>query len=94
MGIRDRATALGACGTPAPSTERQVQQPGKVRRNPIGVSTYSFWQFNGPKEEVPIERCIDKAAAMGFEGIELLLVQMTSEENAYARRTSTKQFGK
>ncbi len=41
--------------------------PGKP--NPIGVSTYSFWQFNGPREDVPIEKCIDQAARMGFDGV-------------------------
>ena len=54
-----------------------------IKHNPIGVSTYSFWQFNGPREDASIEMCIDKAASMGFDGIELLLVQMTSEENSY-----------
>jgi len=56
---------------------------GIQHKNRIGVSTYSFWQFNGPREDVPIERCIDDAARLGFDGIELLLVQMTSEENDY-----------
>lgn len=62
------------------------------RPNRIGVSTYSFWQFNGPKEEVPIEQCIDDAARMGFDGIELLLVQMVSEENAYLQRLKRRAF--
>ena len=53
------------------------------RPNPIGVSTYSFWRFNGPKENYPIEDCIDQAAEMGFDGIELLHVQMASEEPGY-----------
>jgi len=52
-----------------------------IKHNPIGVSTYSFWQFNG--RETPIEYCIDKASEFGFDGIELLLIQMESEENSY-----------
>ncbi|MDC3040715.1 sugar phosphate isomerase/epimerase, partial [Flavobacteriaceae bacterium] len=48
-----------------------------IKHNPIGVSTYSFWQFNG--RETPIEYCIDKASEFGFDGIELLLIQMESE---------------
>ena len=43
-------------------------------RHPIGVSTYSFWQFRG--ERLGIAACIDKAAAMGFDGVEILHVQM------------------
>ena len=64
----------------------------KVRHNPIGVSTYSFWQFNGPKEETPVEMCIEKAAAMGFDGVELLLYQMTSEENSYLQKLKKQAF--
>jgi len=51
-----------------------------IKHNPIGVSTYSFWQFNG--RETPIEYCIDKASEFGFDGIELLLIQMESEKTA------------
>lgn len=61
-------------------------------RNRIGVSTYSFWQFNGPKENVPIEYCIDKASEMGFDGIELLLMQMESEENNYLQSLKRRAF--
>lgn len=65
---------------------------GVQQKNRIGVSSYSFWQFNGPKEDVPIEKCIDDAARMGFDGIELLLVQMTSEENGYLQDLKRKAF--
>lgn len=68
------------------------QPPVKIRHNPVGVSTYSFWQFNGPPESVPIETCIDHAAAMGFDGIELLLMQMTSEENSYLQNIKKRAF--
>ena len=57
------------------------QKLKNIKNNPIGVSTYSFWQFNG--RETPIEYCIDKAAEFGFDGVELLLIQMESEENNY-----------
>ena len=64
----------------------------RIKHNPIGVSSYSFWQFEGPKEDVPMELCIDKAAAMGFDGIELLLVQMSSEENGYLQKLKKRAF--
>ncbi len=73
-------------------TDPTVEDLKKIKHNPIGVSTYSFWQFNGPKEKVPVEMCIEKAAAMGFDGIELLLVQMTSEENGYLQNLKKKAF--
>jgi L-ribulose-5-phosphate 3-epimerase len=44
------------------------------------VSTYSFWQFRG--ERPGIEACIDKAASMGFDGVEILHVQMRDESAA------------
>jgi len=84
-------TALAGCTTG--ETSSPAEEPKKnIRQNPIGVSTYSFWQFNGPPENTPIEECIDKAAAMGFDGIELLLVQMTSEENSYLNKLKRHAF--
>ncbi len=93
------ATALGMgtgllrC-TPAQESAANDSQSNDqpIKHNPIGVSTYSFWQFNGPKEDVPVEQCIEKAARIGFDGIELLLVQMTSEEPAYLQSLKRKAF--
>ena len=70
-------------GEEGKSDKKEGRSQKKIRRNRIGVSTYSFWQFNGPKENAPIEDCIEKAAAMGFDGIELLHRQMASEDNSY-----------
>ena len=86
------STAIMGCATENKPEEKIGSSPQNIRHNPIGVSTYSFWQFNGPKENSPIEDCIDKAAAMGFDGIELLLVQMASEENAYLQRLKKRAF--
>jgi L-ribulose-5-phosphate 3-epimerase len=52
-----------------------------TRRNPIGVSTYSFWQFREGARRITIAECIDKAAALGFDGVEVLHVQMQDESN-------------
>ena len=76
----------------AEESSNQTTPPGNIRHNPIGVSTYSFWQFNGPKEESSIESCIDRAAAMGFDGIELLLVQMVSEERSHLMKLKKRAF--
>ncbi len=75
-----------------PPSNPSLKDSERIKHNPIGVSTYSFWQFNGPKEDVPIETCIDKAAAMGFDGIELLLIQMTSEDNRYLQNLKKRAF--
>lgn len=82
--------AMTGCApkTAVPETVKAAGKPS----NRIGISTYSFWQFNGPKENVPIEMCIEKAAEMGFDGIEFLLMQMTSEENNYLQMLKRRAF--
>ncbi len=66
--------AGSAVGDDGPSARTARKNP-----LPIGVSTYSFWQFRG--ERLAIADCIDKAAAMGFDGVEILHVQMADESN-------------
>jgi L-ribulose-5-phosphate 3-epimerase len=87
------ATSAGVMGLNAfPVKSRSGILEGITRHNPIGVSTYSFWQFNGPKEDTPIEYCIEQAARMGFDGIELLLIQMISEERSYLNKLKKLAF--
>ena len=52
------------------------------RPNRIAVSTYSFWRFKKGLK-LPIETCIDEAAEMGFDGVEILHIQMEKESNEY-----------
>jgi L-ribulose-5-phosphate 3-epimerase len=55
----------------------------KARRgNPIAVSTYSYWQFQH-QELRDVEQCIDRAAEMGFDAVEILHRQMTNESLGY-----------
>ena len=97
QGRRDflRQSALATAGavslglSPSASGENA---PPQRRPNPIGVSTYSFWRFNGPREDYPIEQCIDQAAEMGFDGVELLHIQMTSEEPGYLQSLKRRAF--
>src|SRR5262249_36766263 len=69
----------GPSPPPPPGAAPRATRPA-ARRNPIGVSTYSFWQFRGRR--LDIVDCIDRAAAMGFDGVEVLHVQMADESNA------------
>ncbi len=81
-------TVIGGCTTSSTNDQTSatsVYTPN-IKHNPMAVSTYSFWQFNGPKEDVSMETCIDKAASMGFDGVELLLVQMSSEEHSHLQK--------
>ena len=89
-----KSIAAAALGAPMisfnkPKSDKNLSLK-KIKHNPIGVSTYSFWQFNG--RETPIEYCIDKASEFGFDGIELLLIQMESEENSYLQKLKKRAF--
>ena len=64
---------------------------GLVPRNRIAVSTYSFWQFRN-RDLRDIETCIDLAAEWGFDGVEILHRQMTSEQNGYLQRIKRRAF--
>jgi sugar phosphate isomerase/epimerase len=73
VSLGQSASRSGADPAPGPGSSPR-------RRLPIGVSTYSFWQFRGAR--LDIAACIDKAAAMGFDGVEILHVQMRDESRA------------
>lgn len=56
----------------------------------IGVSTYSFWHFK--EQRVEVAACIDRAAAMGFDGVEILHQQMSSESRDYLQSLKRRAF--
>jgi sugar phosphate isomerase/epimerase len=64
----------------APSTQR-------IR---IGVSTYSYWHFDRVK--YPIEKVIENAARLGFDGVEILHRQMEGEEKKYLNNLKRMAF--
>ena len=85
VGMVAAATSAGLLGRVGGSgSARAADEPASpaagARRHAIGVSTYSFWQFRG--ERLGMAACLDKAAAMGFDGVELLHVQMRDESPA------------
>ena len=82
--------AAAAAAPLAPAMRRQDPPASPARGNSIGVSTYSFWGFRGPR--TPIEHCIDRAAAWGFDGVEILHRQMASEENAALQALKRRAF--
>ena len=49
--------------------------------NRIGVSSYTFWGFDRAKFR-SMELCMDHAARMGFDGFEILQVQLEKKDNA------------
>lgn len=74
------ATAATAALMPTHAARGETAVPdGAVRRNPIGVASYSFWGFQ--REDLrAIDVCLEHAARMGFDGFEILHRQLASTE--------------
>lgn len=67
-------------------------KPAPHRRpNPIATSTYSFFDFSAESNPT-VDECIEKAAEMGFDGVELLEVQMHQKEPGYLQRLKRRAF--
>ena len=56
----------------------------------LSISSYSYWHFKG--EKFPIEKVIDEAAKLGVEGIDILHVQMESEDNKYIQELKRRAY--
>jgi sugar phosphate isomerase/epimerase len=80
LALAASSTAAGADDTPAPK-----------RANRIAVSTYSFWQFRH-RDLRDVGKCIDCAAEMGFDGVEILHRQMQDESNAALQKLKQRAF--
>ncbi len=82
---RRQAMQIGAAAAIAPArafaAEQGARMPAARPRIRLAVSTYSYWHFK--TEKFPIERVIEHAAALGFDGVEILHRGMASEEPAY-----------
>ena len=86
MITRRQALQLGAAAAVAPAADSPRPaaraRPRAARpRVRLAVSTYSYWHFK--PEKYPIEKVIEHAAAIGFEGVEILRRQMKDETPAY-----------
>jgi sugar phosphate isomerase/epimerase len=76
----------GALAVPV-ATAQGAEQGGRIR---LGVSTYSYWHFRTPK--YPIERVIEDAARLGFDGVEILHRQMDGETPAEVNKLKRLAF--
>jgi L-ribulose-5-phosphate 3-epimerase len=81
--------ATAALGLGSLSSESQTfagqSSTESHRPNPIALSTYSFWRFKDGLK-MPIETCIDETARMGVDGVDILLIQMDRQDNAYLQQ--------
>lgn len=76
--------ALGAVGAGRVSMSSAAEggEPTAPRRaRPIGLATYSLWQFRHEQWR-SVERCLEAAAEMGFDGVEILQRQVEDTERA------------
>jgi len=79
------ATPLTAADSPAAAA--------RATRYRIGVSTYSFWHFDETTDKWrSIEKCLEASADMGFDGVEILQVQMLDTSPASLRKIKSRAF--
>ena len=83
------SAAIFAAGTAHATEETLATKAAAGQR--FGVSTYSFFKF-GSTDNVPVDKCIELAADMGFDGVELLHIQMDGDSQAYLNQLKRKAF--
>jgi sugar phosphate isomerase/epimerase len=86
------AAALGRANTasgPASKTPQNGSAP--PARNRIALATYSFWRFKDGLR-LSMEECVDQAAEMGFDGLDILHMQMLREDDAALRELKRRAF--
>jgi L-ribulose-5-phosphate 3-epimerase len=79
---RRQFLAAAAATTTLPAVARAADGPGAKRKTHIGVSTYSYWQFNRAAYR-DVAACIDLAAETGFDGVEILLRQIGEDPEPF-----------
>ena len=77
---------LPSCKTIKTPDQASASLGGARRGNPIAVSTYSFWRFGKSGRRATVLESIEQAARMGFDGVEVLEVQMGDDTSLAARR--------
>jgi L-ribulose-5-phosphate 3-epimerase len=90
---RRAALQTGAAALIAPLTGTAALQTPAAQPRPrikLAVSTYSYWHFRPPR--YPVEKVIEDAARLGFDGVEILHRQMTDESAAYVNQLKQAAF--
>jgi sugar phosphate isomerase/epimerase len=85
------AVTLGVLTQPRSPAAESPSPPKPANR--IGTSTYSFWHFDkNPHDIQDVEKCIDLAADMGFDAVEILQVQLENKSPGYLQRLKRRAF--
>lgn len=85
------AASAGSLTVPSSHPAVAADESSRSRPNRIAVSTYSYWRYRDDSK-LGIEECIELAAETGFDGVEILHVQMQDESNAALQRIKQKAF--
>jgi L-ribulose-5-phosphate 3-epimerase len=93
--LKAGGAALAGALTPAPlrhtsAGEIQQRDSSSQPRIKLAVSTYSYWHFRTAR--YPVEKVIDDAARLGFDGVEILHRQMTDESPGYVNMLKQAAF--
>ena len=81
------AGSVGATVLPNLAKAATVQFKPHIK---LSISSYSYWHFKG--EKFPIEKVIDEAVKLGVEGVDILHVQMQSEDNKYIQELKRRAY--
>ena len=72
-------------GTAASALARSASGAAPAHPTPrFSISSYSYWHFKPVR--YPIEKVLDEAARLGFDGVEVLHRQMTDESPEYLNK--------
>lgn len=72
-------------------SESTTSQRADFVPNRIAVSTYSFWRYQ-EEFKLSMPECIDLAAKWGFDGVELLRVQMEDTSDGFLQQLKRQAF--
>ena len=89
--IAGALTAPLAVAAMAPAAGAAEDSAPPRRGTRIAGSTYSYWRYRDDSK-LTIEQCIDLASETGFDGVEILHVQMEDESNAALQRIKQRAF--
>ncbi len=90
QGIAAGAATLYATKDAANDLPVEAQAAASRGRIRMAVSTYSYWHFK--TEKYPVEKVIEDAARLGFDGVEVLHRQMAEESVAYLNKLKRAAF--
>jgi sugar phosphate isomerase/epimerase len=85
--------AAGTFGIFAQPRSATAEVKPSAPANRIGTSTYSFWHFGkNPHDIRDVEKCVDMAANMGFDAVEILQQQLNDSSSGYLQRLKRRAF--